>query len=774
MKCNYHLFRRLSVYLLIFFVWFGTEAFAQGSVDEYVQRMEQERTDNEAIEQKIDELIQEMTLEEKVGQMTQVNETFFGSDGNTGGATGGQANVLDEEKLRTTLQKYHIGSFLTGGIRPAEEWYRLVDKLQHINMEESRLDIPVIFGIDHVHGTNYIKEGTIFPQQINVAATFDTTFAYQTGVVTAREAAPLGHHWNFAPILDVGREARWPRLYETYGEDPIVSAKMGAAYVNGIQSVEMGPHKMAATAKHYLGYSIPESGWDRTPVEISFPTFQERIVPPFDLAIDEGIKTVMLNSGEINGTPVHASYRIITTMLRDQLGFEGVALTDWMDIIKLHSEHYVTENEKESTYKAIMAGVDMSMTPTTIDFCGHLVELVEEGRIPMERINLSVRRILRLKLQLGLFEHPYPTDEYLDVVGSEEHHTQSKQAAEESIVLLKNKNDILPLDDAKNVLVVGPNADSRNVLAGGWTYTWQGDDESTYPRQMKTLRQAMKAEFGDAEISTAKAGNLEKAARETDAIVVAAGEKPYAEGWGNLNDFDLPDEQLALIEEAAATGKPVILVLIEGRPRTFGTLIDKVDGIVFAGLPGYYGGEAISRVLSGRVNPSGKMSVTYPFRQAHMITYDYKPMQYSYLNVTDSLAMRYTIGKYGNRIGEFGTGLSYSDFEYGQIDLSDTLITGNETLKATVTVTNTSDRAGKEAVIWFVQDEVAERTRPVKEMQHFEKQLIEAGQSKTYTFTIEPQKHLGYPDANGNIILEDGYFTIMTGNSSERFYYETE
>lgn len=771
MKCLTPISKRVFLLLAAFLLLSAGSLSAQNDRQEFLRRIRQERTDNRPMEQKIDQLIEQMTLEEKVGQMTQVNETFFAAGNQDAEGTGSKADILDEQKLASTIEQYHIGSFLTGGIRPAEEWQRMVRRMQQINMDHSRLDIPIIFGIDHVHGPNYIKEGTIFPQEINLGATFDTTFAWEMGRITAREAAPLGHHWNFAPILDVGREPRWPRLYETFGEDPLLASWMGGAYVNGLQSVEIGPYRMAATAKHYMGYSIPATGWDRTPVHTGWGRIQEKIVPPFQRVVDEGIKSVMINSGEINGVPVHASYKVLTTILRDQLGFKGVALTDWMDIIKLNTEHFVTQNEKESTYKAIMAGVDMSMTPNTVDFCKYLVELVKEGRIPESRIDLSVRRILRLKFQLDLFDHPYPTDKYLDEVGSDEHMAQSRKAAEESIVLLKNRNDLLPLNDAGKILLVGPNADSKNVLAGGWTYTWQGNVESDYPKDMKTLRQAMRAEFKNANILSAKISEWQTKTDSADAIVIAAGEKPYAEGWGNLNDFALPQEQRELIRRAADTGKPVVLVLIEGRPRTIGELADEVDGIVFAGLPGLFGGEAISGVLSGRVNPSGRMSVTYPYKQAHMINYDYKAMQYSYLNVTNPDVMRYTMLGGEKNMGEFGTGLSYSNFEFGNLSLSDTTVTEDGSLTATVTVSNNSDRDGKETVIWFLRDEVGERTRPVKAMKHFEKKMIKAGGKATYTFKIMPREHLGYPDAEGNLQLEEGYYTLTVGDQKARFHY---
>jgi len=726
------------------------------------ERIQSERTDDEAVEQKIDELIDKMSVTEKVGQMTQVNEAFFGVSSEDAAGTGAQAKVLDSVKVVNTIREFQIGSFLAGGERTPEKWMAIVKKLQEINMAESESEIPIIFAVDHVHGSNYLSNGTIFPHEINLGATFQPQFSYDMGYVTAREIAHLGHHWNFAPILDIGQEKLWPRIYETFGEDTHVAAVMGAEYIKGLQETTVGPYRVAGCAKHYLGYSIPGDGWDRSPVEISPQTLQEIFVPSFEAAFDAGAMTAMINSGEINGVPVHASYYYLTTMLRDQLGFEGVAITDYLDIIKLHTEHFVTENEKESTYKAIMAGVDMSMTPTTTDFCVHLRELVEEGRIPEERLDLSVRRILRLKFQLGLFDTPYPTDEYLDLVGSEEHHAQAKAAAEESIVLMKNDEGLLPLSSPNKIVLAGPNANLRNVLAGGWTYSWQGNDESMYLEEMKTLFQGMQEEFGSGNVVLAVKGQLKTAATGADAIVLAIGEKPYAEGWGNIDDLDLPIEQAELIDEAAATGKPVVLVFIEGRPRTIGQRFDDCQAALFAGLPGMFGAEAIAGVLSGRINPSGKMSMTYPYKSGHVIPYNYKHMVFSYLNVYNPDIQQYTIG-------EFGTGMSYTTFEYSDLQLSSETVARGNPIKATVTVTNTGEIAGKEAILWFLTDEVASVTRPVRQLKHFEKEEIAAGESKTFTFEIHPMMHLSYPNAQGEEQLENGFFKLTVGDLEKQF-----
>lgn len=728
------------------------------------QRIDWERTDNLEMESFIDDLLAKMSVVEKIGQMTQVNESFFAVDQEQTEATGGMANLIDSAMLAETIRDYQIGSFLTGGTRPAEEWYQLGKYLQEVNLQHSENKIPIVFGIDHVHGTNYIQEGTVFPHNINLGATFNIALARQCGQSTASEAAALGHHWNFAPVLGVGRQKFWPRLYETYGEDTWLAGAMGSAYIQGLEEEKVGQYRMAACAKHFLGYSIPQSGWDRTVVDISMQKLYEYLVPPFQAAFDTDVKTIMINSGEINGKPVHASYFYLTTLLRDQMGFKGVALTDYLDIIKLHTEHFVTGNEKESTYEAIMAGVDMSMTPTTIDFCRHLRELVEEGRISEERLDLSVRRILRLKYHLGLFDHPLPSDEYLDNVGAEEHRNAARQAAEESIVLMKNDHNRLPLQNPDKLLLVGKNANLKKALGGGWTYTWQGNDESLYPDSWQTVYEALKAEFPATEVVLANWENYMQSASGADAIVIATGEDPYAEGWGNINELDLPTEEKELIEAAINLGTPVILVLIEGRPRTIGALYDQCDAVIFAGLPGMFGAQAIAGVMSGRINPSGKMSITYPYKSGHVIPYNYKHMEYSYLNVYNPEIQRYSIA-------DFGSGESYTTFEYSNLTLPDTLLYGEGPFTASIKVANTGQRAGKEAVLWYLSDLVASYTRPNKALKHFEKIHLEPGESSMLQFDISPKEHLSFPDEKGNLLVEKGYFVLAVGDQHINFYY---
>ena len=726
------------------------------------ERLAHEQTDDDKMEDFIDSLMQRMTLVEKIGQMAQLKEAFFRLDSDTAVGTGGQALVIDSVKLSDIISTYQVGSFSMGGTRTAREWYEIGYRLQSINMAYSNNKIPIIFAIEHVHGTNYLKEGTIFPHNMNLGATFNPIYAGQMGEFTTREAAHLGHHWNFAPTLDVGEEKRWARLYETWGEDPHVASIMGSEYIRGLQETQVGPYSMAACAKHFVGYSLPSSGWDRSPVEISKQRLQEVLIPPFKAAIRADVMTVMANSGEINGKPVHTSYYYLTTLLRDQLGFEGVLITDYMDIIKLYKEHKVVDNEKEATYMAITAGIDMSMTPTTIDFCNNLKELVEEDRIHEERIDLSVKRILRLKYKLGLFDHPYPSDLYSNEIGSQEAQQAAKYAAEESIVLMKNERNVLPLIRPGRLVVAGMNADSRMALCGGWTYTWQGNDEMNYPDSIKTVVEALKAEYENTTIVQTDAQGLRWHAGLADAILIVTGEKPYAEGLGNIDDLSLPEEELELIEIATSTNKPVILILLEGRPRILGELFDECEAVLFAGLPGMFGGEAIAGILKGRINPSAKMPITYPFRAGHLIPYNHKYRIFSELNTWNEEIQRFSLG-------EFGTGLSYTTFSYSDLVLSDTVLNEDGKIRASVKVKNTGQREGKEVVLWFLSDEVASYTRPVKHLKYFEKRFLLPGETKEFIFEIDPQTHLSFPDEKGKPILETGYFMVAVGSLKARF-----
>ena len=719
------------------------------------------------VEERVEDLLSRMTLEEKIGQMTQINISEINTDGE-------HAVELDPEKARNVATTYQIGSFLNGFADTAQRWYDFTRELQEIVIEESRLDIPMIYGIDHMHGASYLLESTIFPHNINLANSFNVEMSRKIGEITTLESAHLGHHWNFAPVLDIGRDPRWARFYETYGEDPYLASVLGAAYTEGLEGEDgVAPHRMAATAKHFIGYSTPLSGHDRSPVDISGQALQEIHRPPFQAVIDAGIKTVMINSGELNGVPVHASKPILTGLLREEMGFDGVILTDWADIIKLtqldevgyQQEHYhhIAPDEKEATYLAIKAGIDVSMTPQSFDFIYHMEELVEEGRLTEERLDESVRRVLRLKFDLGLFENPYPTTDFFDLIGADEHKEKALQSARESLVLLENNDNLLPLDtgQTETILVVGPRADSKRDLSGGWTLEWQGGPEEMYPDDIHTIFSGISSAFSDSEVilmeSIGEEGDpdrrrFESAADRADVIIMALGEEPYTEFIGDINDITLYEEQLELADVVLQTEIPTVLVYVGGRPRVLSESARNSDAILFAGLPGFKGGQAVADIISGKFNPSGKLSFTYPAEPSHFTTYDHKH--------TDRVTAAW----------EFGHGLSYSEYEITDLELSSDGLGHDGYLTATAEVTNHGPMAGQKNVLWFLRNEISIITRPVRELKHFEKIDLEPGESKAVSFRITPEEHLFYPDKKGQQVMESGYYTLMIGEESKRFY----
>jgi beta-glucosidase len=725
-------------------------------------RMKAERGSDVAIESKIDELLAVMTLEEKIGQMTQITNAQIVTKSNWGSGSDLSIEMkIDTAKLGQMIRKYHVGSFLNGVAEKPEVWYQFYKDLQEYNLKQSRLKIPIIYGVDQMHGPNYLTGGTIFPHAINTAATYNNKFPADMAHVTAMETADIGHQWIFAPVLDLARTPLWGRFYETLGESPYVASTMGSIFVKTLQQDPgIAPYKIAATAKHFLAYSDPKSGWDRTPVDISEQTLYEMHVPAFQVAIDAGIESVMVNSGEINGEAVHASARILTQLLRDEMHFKGVAVTDWEDIIRLYKNHKVAENEREATYLAIMAGIDMAMTPYTTDFCEHLLSLVKEGRISEERINLSVARILRMKLKIGLFENPLPRNDRFNRIGTPENRALALEAARESIVLMKNDEQVLPLssDKMKNILVTGPLANLKSPLAGGWTLRWINQDESLYPEYMLTPFAALQNEFKSVTLA-ANDAELKSKAVQASAIVVVVGEMPYSEGFGSITDINLPVDQLQTIETALATRKPVIVVVIAGRPRIITSVYDKCRAVLFAGLPGFEGGQAIAEIISGKVNPSAKMSFNYPYAPNRLLPHNHKATEELLAHsIPNPIALK-----------EFGTGQSYTTFEYSNLTLSDSILTSDQdSIVARITIKNTGAIAGKEAVLWFINDEVASITRPVKDLKFYEKKLIKAGESVEYSFVIKPTQ-LSFPDKVNRKILEDGYFTLMVGSLKTRF-----
>jgi beta-glucosidase len=727
-----------------------------------------EKGSDAAVEKRIDDLLSEMTLEEKIGQMTQVNNSEIVTAANWGAGTDLSIEIkVDTAKLGKMLRQYHVGSFLNGIAVSPEIWYNFYKDLQEYNLKISRVKIPILYGIDHMHGPNYVEGATIFPHAINTAATYNNQIPADMAHVTATETADLGHLWIFGPVLDLSRTPLWGRYYETLGESPYVAKTMGSIYVKAIQNEpDIAPYKIAGSAKHFIGYSDPKHGWDRTPADFSDQTLYEFYVPSFKAAIDAGIKTVMINSGDVNGEAVHASKRLLTELLRDELKFKGVAVTDWEDIIRLYRNHKVAKDEKDATYIAINAGIDMAMTPYTTDFCRYLKELVDEKKISMERIDLSVARILRLKLELGLFENPLPRNDRFNRVGSPENKAKALNAARESIVLMRNEKNILPLspEKTKKILVAGPSANLKSPLAGGWTLRWMTSDESLYPKDMLTVYAALQKEFSDNKVTLASnAAEIKSKAAGADAIVMVMGEIAYSEGFGSILDINLPDDQIELVKAAQATGKPVVLVMVSGRPRVITKVFNNSKAVLFAGLPGFEGGQAIAEIISGKVNPSAKMSFNYPYAANRLVPHNHKSSEIVLAHEIDNPIS----------LMPFGTGLSYTTYEYSNLTLSDSVIT-SETgkIKASVTVKNTGTVEGKEAVLWFLFDEVGSISRPVKDLKFYEKRLLKPGEAQEFSFTIDPVESLSFPNKKNERLLEDGYFTLMVGNLKTRFKLE--
>lgn len=719
------------------------------------------------VEARVEDLLQRMTLEEKVGQMSQLDFSLINVDGEI---------RLDPEKARDLVRNHHIGSFINGEGVPPQQWYEFMDGLTRIAMEESRLGIPIIYGIDHIHGPSYMSETTIFPHAINIAAAFDAQHSYNMGWVTALEMADVGHHWNFAPTLDLGFVLGWGRLYETFGEDPYLVTQMGKAYLDGYHNnEEIAPYRMASNAKHFIGYSAPFSGADRSPVHLGMQEMREKHLPPFQAAIDNGLMSMMVSSSELNGTPTHASYEILTELLREDMGFEGVILTDWDEVGKQESFHRSAPDYKESTYRSIKAGVDMSMTPLHLGFTGNLIDLVQEGRISEERIDESVRRILRMKFEIGLFENPFPRNDRLDRINSEENRQMNLNAARESLVLLKNEAHTLPLANPARIILAGPTADNKRNLAGGWTLAWQGGEEEQYPEDMHTVYTGLQTLYPEAEIVRldslpAPDADFMDQLDAADAIIYAGGEEPYAEFLGDIPDTRLPEAQKDDIRVLTRSETPVSLVLVQGRPRLITDIHDHVDAFIHAGLPGFQGGLAIAEVLSGTVNPSGRLPVSYPKYTGYAVNYNHKPSTTFFYHPDNQNPHD---GEFRSpMLYQFGDGLSYTEFSYENLELSADTLRPGESITASVTVTNEGEMDGKEPVLWFISDLVGTVPRPVRALKHFEKIELAAGESQRVSFEIVPEEVLSYPDSEGNQMLEAGEFHLLVGDFRQPFRLE--
>lgn len=701
----------------------------------------------------VEKLISQMTIDEKIGQMTQLCLSTITLNGN-------KELILNDSLLREAILTYHIGSLISG-TGNLSDWNDLVRKIQRMAMDESRLRIPVLIGIDHVHGANYINEATILPHNITLSCSFDTSAIHMAAQITRDETMPSGAYLNFAPVLDLAVNSYWPRFYETFGEDPLLTSMMGKVFIEEYQKRDPATGiSLSSTAKHFIGYSDPKSGFDRTPAYIPPQILYEFHVPSFKTAVQAGVRAVMLNSGELNGYPVHASSHIVTEILRKNLNFQGVIISDIKDIDKLIDEHHFARNKKEAIKLALDAGIDMNMACTTFEFSHWIKELLNEGAIKEKRIDESVRRILQMKYEMGLFDNPYPVLS-MDSSIFARHRNDAINLASKSIVLLKNKG-ILPIKKGCRLLVTGPAAHSKSWLNGGWTFEWLGAQEEKQPKGMLTLFDALGSEFGkqnvtwypESELLHNKNIWLRKIAH-FDAIILVLGEPPYSEFKGNISDLLLPEEQLTLVKKMASTKKPCIAILIEGRPRVISPYDSLMQAIIFAGLPGYGGGIALAEILSGKSNPSGKLSFSYPSSTGHIVTYNRKPTE-KYLPAWP-----------------FGYGLSYSTFTYKELQISDSIVHADDTLYMSIAVSNSSKISGNETVLWFFQQEYGQTaTRPEKKLFAFQKIFLKPAETVTVKTFLIPSQHLSYPNDKGNLVLEKGRFYVEIAGIKRPFYVQ--
>lgn len=739
------------------------------------EKAEKSPSQDPGMEAKIEKTLSRMTLEEKIGQMTELSIEVLGSwrDGEF---------FLDEEKIREAIGVYKVGSVLSAPGAPTaqspEKWVEIIGRIQELSMKT--MGIPCIYGLDQNHGTTYTLGGTLFPQNINVGASFNPEMARRAAEITACETRAADCPWTYSPTVDLTRDPRWSRVWENFGEDPLVNAVMGAAQVRGFQGEnrnDLGPRHIAATVKHYMGYGAPRTGRDRTPAYISESDLREKYFEPYRACIEVGALTLMVNSGSINGRPVHANYRLLTEWLKEDLGWDGMIVTDWADIDNLYWRECVAADKKEAIELAINAGIDMSMDPYDVNFCRLLKELVEEGRVSRERIDDAVRRVLRLKYRLGLFDTPntYPAD--YPEFGSAEHAREAMRAAEESEVLLKNKGGILPLKKGLKILVTGPNANSMRCLNGGWSYSWQGHLTDRFAGRYNTIYEAVADKFGRANVILEQgvtypaegayyeenAPEIPKAvaaARHADVILACIGENSYCETPGNLTDLALSENQRNLVKALAATRKPIILILNEGRPRLIGDIEPLADGIIDILLPGNYGGDALANILAGDANPSARMPYTYPRHSAELMTYDYRVSE-----EVDKMEGAYDYDAVVSVQWPFGYGLSYTTFAYNDFRCSKPEFTAADELVFTVDVTNTGRMAGKEAVMLFSRDMVASLTPENRRLRAFAKVELQPGQTRTVELKIKASD-LAFVGEDGRWVLEKGDFRMQAGDKT--------
>lgn len=727
------------------------------------------------IEAQVEQTLKKLTLEEKIGQMMELVTDLFGANDKNG------VFYIDEHKTDSILSRYKIGSILNAPntcAPTAKQWEKYIAQIQKISMK--RIGIPCVFGLDQNHGSTYTQGGTLFPQNINVAASFNREIARRSAEATAYETRAVSVPWTYSPTVDLGRDARWPRIWENFGEDCYLSSEMGKAMVYGFQGEDpnnIDQYHIATSMKHFMGYGVPWTGKDRTPAYISPADLREKHFAPFLAGLQAGALTVMVNSASVNGMPMHANKDILTGWLKEETGWDGVLITDWADINNLYTREMVAKDKKDALRIAINAGIDMIMEPYSCDACGYLVELVKEGKIPMSRIDDACRRVLRMKYRLDLFKNPTQKLKNYPKFGGEEFAKLALEGATESMVLLKNEGNILPLQHGKKILLTGPNANQMRCLDGGWSYTWQGHRADEFAGKYNTIYEAFCNEYGKENVILNQGVTYNEkgkyweenepqiqgavdAAKDADVIVACIGENSYTETPGNLTDLWLSENQRNLVKELAKTGKPVVLVLNEGRPRLIADIEPLAQGIINILIPGNMGGDALANLVSGKSNFSGKMPYTYPKEINSLANYDFKKSE-----EVGTMEGAYDYNAKITQQWGFGYGLSYTSYKYSNLKVSQSDFRHGDIIKVSVDVKNTGKVAGKESVLLFSSDLIASMVPDGRRLRAFDKVELQPGETKTMTFELKADD-LAFVGWNGKWRLEEGDFKLMIADQS--------
>lgn len=727
------------------------------------------------IEAQVEQTLKKLTLEEKIGQMMELVTDLFGANDKNG------VFYIDEHKTDSILSRYKIGSILNAPntcAPTAKQWEKYIAQIQKISMK--RIGIPCVFGLDQNHGSTYTQGGTLFPQNINVAASFNREIARRSAEATAYETRAVSIPWTYSPTVDLGRDARWPRIWENFGEDCYLSSEMGKAMVYGFQGEDpnnIDQYHIATSMKHFMGYGVPWTGKDRTPAYISPADLREKHFAPFLAGLQAGALTVMVNSASVNGMPMHANKDILTGWLKEETGWDGVLITDWADINNLYTREMVAKDKKDALRIAINAGIDMIMEPYSCDACGYLIELVKEGKIPMSRIDDACRRVLRMKYRLDLFKNPTQKLMNYPKFGGEEFAKLALEGATESMVLLKNEGNILPLQHGKKILLTGPNANQMRCLDGGWSYTWQGHRADEFAGKYNTIYEAFCNEYGKENVILNQGVTYNEkgkyweenepqiqgavaAAKDADVIVACIGENSYTETPGNLTDLWLSENQRNLVKALAQTGKPVILVLNEGRPRLIADIEPLAQGIVNILIPGNMGGDALANLVSGKSNFSGKMPYTYPKEINSLANYDFKKSE-----EVGTMEGAYDYNAKITQQWGFGYGLSYTSYKYSNLKVSQSDFRHGDIIKVSVDVKNTGKVAGKESVLLFSSDLIASMVPDGRRLRAFDKVELQPGETKTMIFELKADD-LAFVGWNGKWRLEEGDFKLMIADQS--------